>query len=83
MATITGVTIFQHGTEIARAPSGEIAPPPDHQLTITGATWTGPRRNLDYLQQKVDIEATAAGQRWKSTLRITGIKGHTTIHLDP
>jgi hypothetical protein len=46
MATITGVTISQHGAVIARAPSGEIAPPPDHQLTISGATWTGPRRNL-------------------------------------
>jgi hypothetical protein len=83
MATITGVTISQDGTVIATAPSGEIAPPPAHQLTITGATWTGPRRNLDYLQQAVQISATAAGQPWNNTLRITGIRGDTTIHLDP
>jgi len=85
MATIKNVTISQHGALIASAPSGEIAPPPAHQLTVTGATRThGERGALNYLQQSVQVSATAAGEAWRGTFRITGIMGdHTTIHLDP
>jgi hypothetical protein len=70
---------------IARAPSGEIAPPPDAPLTINDATWAiGTKGALDYLQKTCTVNATAAGRPFNGTYEIAGIVGDfKTIKLTP
>jgi hypothetical protein len=72
MATINGVDIYAGPTRIASAATGEIAPPPAANLTITNANWYVPD-GRHYLQQMCRVTATAAGQPWGGTYRLTGI----------
>jgi hypothetical protein len=72
MATISNVSLVIGTQTIATAATGEIAPPPAANLTITNAGWYV-RDQLDYLQRVCEVRATAAGQPWKGTFKITGI----------
>jgi hypothetical protein len=72
MATINGVDIYAGPIRIASAATGDIAPPPAANLTITNANWHV-ANEMNYLQQMCRVTATAAGQPWQGTYRLSGI----------
>jgi hypothetical protein len=85
MATITNVKLSFGGSLTATAPSGEIAPPPAHHLTITGATWQPQVKDpMAYLEQQCSLEALAIGKEYTGTFKVFSIgQDRTTIKLDP
>lgn len=76
MATISNVNVIVGGKVIATAATGEIAPPPDANLTINSPRWAkGLVGWADFLQAKCRVTGTAVGRPFSGDFVITGING--------
>ena len=85
MAYHTNVQVFVGGALIATAPRGDVGLPGEHRLTVTNVTWTNPnwKMNLDLLQRDCVVNAVGPENRPMTlNLKISGIKGSDTLHLD-
>ena len=81
---ITNVTIYESGTAIATAPSGELGQPPAAPLTINGVTWKiGFGQALKYLQKVVTVRGTRNGAQYSANFKITSMVGDKVIKLAP
>jgi hypothetical protein len=83
VATITQVTIFSSlGQEIAKAPSGELAPPDNlgAVLTISDLTWKVGNKDVSkFAGENCSITATAVGKPFNGKYKIASIRGDDKV----